>query len=222
MTGSLQSSLPGSTPQQWARDFLTGLGVPATPGNVDFVAKWEAAESGGGGGLYNPLNTVQGGYQGESDLNSVGVKNYQTYADGIAASVQTWKQPLWAPLVAAFGRDDQQGAQDAVNAAYASWNGGPIDILGTGDPANVAGAASSSGSTSATLDAATDEHCLVSLPGTKLPIIGTIGGNCLVNTSQGRALLGATAITAGVLLIVVGLGFVAVGKNAGTIAKAVA
>lgn len=217
MTGSLSDSLPGVTPDDWAKDFLTGLGVPASPANVTFISKWEALESGGGGGLFNPLNSVQQA-PGSTQLNSVGVQNYPDYQTGIAASVQTFKGSLWGPMVAALGRNDQQGAQDAINAAYKTWKGGPLNITGAASPANVAGDGSAE-LTSA--DTSADDHCLLKIPGTS--VFGVkVGGNCLIDTSQGRALLGGVSMLGGLLLIVVGLGFVAVGKNAGTISKVAA
>ena len=113
MTTSLAQSLGGHTPQEWAGDFLTAARFPTTSENVRAVISWEIAESSGGGGMFNPLNTTQGVYPGESDLNSVGVKNYARYADGIAACAKVIHNGLYPHVVAAFesGASAQAGGQ---------------------------------------------------------------------------------------------------------------
>lgn len=113
MTGSLAESLGGHSPDQWALDFLAAAHFPATPANVQVVVSWEYAESGGGGGMFNPLNTTQGGYAGETDFNSVGVKNYATYADGIAANARVIHNGYYAWVVNCF----MQGNNAIVTAA---------------------------------------------------------------------------------------------------------
>lgn len=102
MTRSLQESLGGRSPDQWALDFLARAGFPATPANVQAVVSWEYAESGAGGGMFNPLNTTQGGYAGETDFNSVGVKNYARYEDGIAANAKVIHNGYYPRVVDAF------------------------------------------------------------------------------------------------------------------------
>jgi hypothetical protein len=69
---------------QWARDFLTKVGMPITSENVRAVSAWEQAE--GTKASFNPLATTQSGFAGETRFNSVGVKNYATYQDGIDAN----------------------------------------------------------------------------------------------------------------------------------------
>jgi hypothetical protein len=69
---------------QWARDFLTKVGMPITSENVRAVSAWEQAE--GTSASFNPLATTQSGFSGETRFNSVGVKNYATYQDGIDAN----------------------------------------------------------------------------------------------------------------------------------------
>src|SRR5260221_1829828 len=69
---------------QWARDFLTKLNMPITSENVRAISAWEQAE--GTKASFNPLATTQGGFAGETRFNSVGVKNYASYQDGINAN----------------------------------------------------------------------------------------------------------------------------------------
>ena len=54
----------GVDPVQWAKDFLTKLGVPVTGSNVQAITAWEQAE--GTKAAFNPLATTQGGFAGEN------------------------------------------------------------------------------------------------------------------------------------------------------------
>ena len=80
----------GGVPQsKWATDFLTALGAPITSENMKAITAWEAAESGGGGGHFNPLNTTEI-EPGNTAYNSNGgdpVKNYTSYEQGIQANL---------------------------------------------------------------------------------------------------------------------------------------
>src|SRR5258708_5857525 len=71
----------GVDPVQWAHDFLTRLNAPITSENVRAITAWEQAE--GTAARFNPLATTQSGFSGETNFNSVGVKNYTSYADGL-------------------------------------------------------------------------------------------------------------------------------------------
>ena len=94
-TGTTSATVPASTGTlnragvdsvQWAKDFLTQLGAPLPASNVQAITAWEQAE--GTKASYNPLATTQGGFAGETQFNSVGVKNYASYQDGLAANVK--------------------------------------------------------------------------------------------------------------------------------------
>jgi|tagenome__1003787_1003787.scaffolds.fasta_scaffold20644786_2 hypothetical protein len=111
----------GVDPTQWAQDFLTALGAPVTPSNVQAISAWEQAE--GTKAAFNPLATTQGGYTGETQFNSVGVKNFATYDDGIAANVKVITNGLYGNILSAL----QQGtsAMDVAQAVAASpWGTG--------------------------------------------------------------------------------------------------
>lgn len=128
MTRSLEESLAGTSPTDWANDFLHRAGFPLTPSNVQVVYSWEYAESGGGGGMWNPLNTTQGGYAGESDFNSVGVKNYAVREDGIAANAKVIHNGYYPMVVGLFQLGNN--AQAVVNAITASpWGTRHIQLL---------------------------------------------------------------------------------------------
>lgn len=101
MTKSLSESLQGHTALEWTYDFLTALGAPCSQINVQILFEWMNEESGGGGGMFNPLNTVQP-FPGATNYNSVGVKNYLTYADGIAATVMVITDGQYDGIVSAL------------------------------------------------------------------------------------------------------------------------
>lgn len=133
MTHSLSETLGGGSPDRWALDFLAKAGFPATPANVQVVVSWEYAESGAGGGMWNPLNTTQGGYAGESDFNSVGVKNYAQRQDGIAANARVIHNGYYPQVVAHFfAGDDARATADAITAS--PWGTGYIALRGTVPP----------------------------------------------------------------------------------------
>jgi len=83
-----QSGPVQGTPQQeqFARDVLRGLGMPQSAENVKAMVAWARAE--GTKAANNPLATTQG-WNGASNFNSVGVKNYSSYSDGVSATIKT-------------------------------------------------------------------------------------------------------------------------------------
>lgn len=136
MTRSLAESLRGHSPDEWALDFLHVAGFEPTPENMRAVVSWEYAESGAGGGFYNPLNTTQGGFSGETDFNSVGVKNYRTYSDGVAANAKVLHNGFYPHVVAAFA--DGTSAERIVSEITRSpWGTRHIQLIGTPVPVPV-------------------------------------------------------------------------------------
>jgi len=113
----------GVDPVQWAKDFLTRLGAPITASNVQAITAWETAE--GTKAAYNPLATTQGGYAGESTFNSVGVKNYASYQDGLDANVQVINNGLYTNILAALhqGNNAQAVAQAVANSPWGTGTG---------------------------------------------------------------------------------------------------
>lgn len=81
------------TRRDFAEAFLNILGAPATVRNLRAMLAWMQAE--GNAGKFNPLNTTLGvdrngsPLPGISDFNSVGVKNYRDFDQGVAATVRT-------------------------------------------------------------------------------------------------------------------------------------
>jgi hypothetical protein len=84
------------TGKQFADAVLRGIGAPLTAANELLIASWAAAE--GTKARYNPLATTQP-YAGATNFNSAGVKNYPSFAAGVAATVQTLKNGRYPFIV---------------------------------------------------------------------------------------------------------------------------
>lgn len=65
---------------------MSKLGIDATSENIRAMNAWAQAE--GTRAQFNPLATTQGA-AGATRFNSVGVRNYASYADGVEATVKT-------------------------------------------------------------------------------------------------------------------------------------
>ncbi len=118
----------GVDPVQWAKDYLTALGMPVTESNVRAITAWEQAE--GTKAAFNPLATTQSGFAGETQFNSVGVKNFATYEDGIAANVKVINNGLYPNILAALrqGTDAMAVAQAIEDSPWGT-GGGVIRVL---------------------------------------------------------------------------------------------
>ena len=108
----------------WALKLLRKLGDPITVDNVAALVAWHRRE--GGGGKNNPLNTTEVPDSGSySNFNSVGVKNYSSEAQGIAATVKTLKNG--APGYSQILKDLKSGtaSENAIlqDVADSAWNG---------------------------------------------------------------------------------------------------
>jgi hypothetical protein len=112
----------------WARDFLSKLGMPITSENVKAVTAWEQAE--GTKASFNPLATTQSGFSGETRFNSVGVKNYATYQDGIDANVHALTNGRYANILAALqaGHNATAVAQAIKDSPWGT-GGGVLRVL---------------------------------------------------------------------------------------------
>ena len=93
------------TRQQWAIDFLHGLGnANPSPAIVDWVVAWSQFETGSPpGASFNLLNTTEPNTPGVvSNFNKQGVKNYNSYQNGVAANDKVIKNGLYPDLYTAL------------------------------------------------------------------------------------------------------------------------
>jgi hypothetical protein len=101
----------------WAKQLLTALGKPVTPTNLSAITAWAKAEGGNwhNTAKFNPLNTTQNA-TGATSMNSVGVKSYTSWQQGMQATVDTLNNGRYGGILAALstGTSDQ-----AVRAAVA-------------------------------------------------------------------------------------------------------
>jgi hypothetical protein len=108
--------------QQWANAFLTRLGMPVTSENVRAVVAWEKAE--GTKAQFNPLATTRS-MPGATNFNSVGVKNFASYGDGIEANAAALTNGRYGNILAALrqGNSAVAVAQAVANSPWGTGNG---------------------------------------------------------------------------------------------------
>lgn len=89
-----------NNPRDWATAFLDALGCSSIGNNEEAVIAWEAQEGGHwkNNAHYNPLNTTYN-YPPCTSINSVGVKAYTTWEQGIEANIFTIRLPFYANVV---------------------------------------------------------------------------------------------------------------------------
>ena len=112
----------------WAQAFLKRLGMPMTADNVAAVMAWEMAEGGHwyNTAHYNPLNTTQS-MPGATIFNSVGVKAYKSWMQGLEASVITINNGFYGGILAAL-RTGNDGQAVAAAVAASPWGTGLFDV----------------------------------------------------------------------------------------------
>ncbi len=112
----------------WARDFLTKVGMPITSENIRAISAWEQAE--GTKASFNPLATTQSGFAGETKFNSVGVKNYATYQDGIDANAHALLNGRYTNILDALraGNSATAVAQAIADSPWGT-HGGVLRVL---------------------------------------------------------------------------------------------
>lgn len=116
------------TREQWAKDFLIRMGNPIPSQDViDWVVGWTVYETvANSGAKYNLLNTTQN-MPGATDFNSVGVKNYTSYAQGIQANQLTVQNGRYGFLSQALFTNDIKSLNPptaGVQSDLHTWCGG--------------------------------------------------------------------------------------------------
>ncbi len=115
------------TRDAFARAVLAALGIPARPEAIKALEAWMQAE--GTSAANNPLATTQP-WSGSSNFNSVGVKNYASEDDGVAATVRTLTNGLYNPILGALQNGTAMDVAQAVAASPWGTGTGVIRVLG--------------------------------------------------------------------------------------------
>ena len=124
----LMSSGGKVTQLTWARAFLKSLNMDLTVDNVAAIVAWEMAEGGHwyNTAHYNPLNTSQP-MPGARTFNSHGVKIYNSWSQGLRASVITIRNGFYGNILAAL-RAGNDGQAVAAAVAASPWGTGPFTV----------------------------------------------------------------------------------------------
>ena len=113
----------------WAQALLVTMRLPVTADNVAAITAWEMAEGGHwyNTAYYNPLNTTQD-MPGATVFNSVGVKAYTSWKQGLEATVKTLKNGYYGGIIDALRRgNDASGVAQAVGNS--PWGTGDFSRL---------------------------------------------------------------------------------------------
>lgn len=114
----------------WATAILAGVGAPDTANNRGNCAAWAACET--SGSSYNPFNTTLF-MPGSTCYNSVCVRNYVSFAQGVAATVSTIRQGNMAAIANALRNDVNRQAFGAA-VGSAPWGTSGACIAGSPVP----------------------------------------------------------------------------------------
>lgn len=207
--GGTNPTLPGGkvTPQSWAESFLNAIGAPVNNANVNSVVSWEAIEGGNwhNTARFNPLNTTQP-EQGSVAINSVGVQSYDTWSEGLSATVATIENGSYSDVLSSLRAG--KGLFGGTFSGLSAWSGGAYDSLSQ-RPGYGGGAGATIGQQGqAQADPTT---CLLAWPSAHIDVFfghgPTVGGGCILAKSQARGLAGAAILIAGAGLLVIGANF---------------
>lgn len=113
----------GVTPPSFAKSLLDAIGAPLTAANIKSIVDWEAMEGGNwhNTAYYNPLNTTMN-EPGASSMNSVGVKAYSSWQEGLQATVATLEGSGYSDIIAALKSGGGLGGK-SLHGLY-EWSGG--------------------------------------------------------------------------------------------------
>jgi hypothetical protein len=112
----------GVDPARFSSDVLARLGAPKTEQNLAVMQAWVKAE--GTRAQFNPLATTRKA-EGATNFNSVGVKNFTTYEQGVDTTIGAITNGLYDDVIAALKRgDDAYAVADAIAAS--PWGSGGL------------------------------------------------------------------------------------------------
>lgn len=106
--------------RQFGTDLLKRLGLPQTQENLRAMMAWQAAE--GTTAAFNPLATTRYA-PGATDINSVGVKNFRSYEQGLQTTIDTLRNGLYGNILAAL-REGTSASRVAQAVAESPWGTG--------------------------------------------------------------------------------------------------
>lgn len=186
---------------------LRAIGAPVTAANERRLSAWAQEE--GTSARFNPFATTKAGPPGTSSFNSVGVKNYPSAAAGVAATAATLLQPNMSVIVSALRNPNETDAQFAAALGSSPWSGGGASghtaygnaiarILNVGPSQAPLGQTIVTTADITSTSSSTSGGCVF-----KAPKLGPVGGFCV------DKIVGGLAIAGGALLIIGGVGFVA-------------
>lgn len=115
---------------EWDEALLVALGVPVTKQNRRFLRGWQRWEGGhtNNDAKFNWLNTTKKTPGAVASINSVGVKAYRSFDDGIAATVETLRNGRYQDILDALGSGNPFKA--APTAGLSTWvSGSPTGNL---------------------------------------------------------------------------------------------
>lgn len=106
--------LTGVSSDSWWQNILSGIKAPDTPNNRSNLSAWANCE--GGTATFNPFNTTLP-WPRSTCYNSVCVRNYANFQDGLSATISTIDQSNMTPIRQAlqgnYNRDAFAAAIDA-------------------------------------------------------------------------------------------------------------
>jgi hypothetical protein len=103
---------------------LRAINAPVTAENLIFLAAWSQAEN--TRAAYNPFATTQA-WAGATNFNSVPVRNYATFEDGVAATARTIQNGRYNDIVQ--GLKGNAGAENIARSASLNvWGSGQAHV----------------------------------------------------------------------------------------------
>lgn len=106
--------LSGVSSDSWWQAILSGLSAPDTANNRSNLNAWTACE--GGTATFNPFNTTLP-WPRSTCYNSVCVRNYANFQDGVSATIATLEQGNMSDIRHALQNDlDRAAFADAIGA----------------------------------------------------------------------------------------------------------
>lgn len=117
--------------QDWRRAVLRQMGAPITTRNLQFLTSWQRWEGGhtNNDARYNWLNTTKTAPGVTGSINSVGVKAFDSFDNGVAATIATLQNGRYDDIVAGLRSGDPYKAKPT--AGLSTWvSGSPTGNLG--------------------------------------------------------------------------------------------